>query len=146
MPEFQLDYGSPDAARLFKQLDEFTQGYIEAIFFTDASPDSEDLADAKFEELAPATLVDIIGDCLLFEFGGPGDWASRTALDLAYDYACVDYDAHRAGTDYWLTRNHHGAGYWDRGLGEIGRELTELAHAAGSRNLYRGDDNLLYLS
>lgn len=30
------------------------------------------------------------------------------------------------GHDYWLTRNGHGAGFWDRGLGEVGDKLSEL--------------------
>jgi hypothetical protein len=29
------------------------------------------------------------------------------------------------GHDFWLTRQGHGAGFWDRGLGKIGDQLTE---------------------
>ena len=50
------------------------------------------------------------------------------------------YDASSAGHDFWLTRNHHGAGFWDRGLGEVGRKLTEAAHVYGDYDLYVGDD------
>ena len=32
-----------------------------------------------------------------------------------------------AGHDYWLTRNGHGTGYWDRDLGEIGDQLTRAS-------------------
>lgn len=46
----------------------------------------------------------------------------------------------QAGHDFWLTRNHHGAGFWDRGYGEIGDKLTTLAHKYGEKNLYLGDD------
>lgn len=46
--------------------------------------------------------------------------------------------------DFWLTRNRHGAGFWDRGLGDIGRELTDMAHAWGSAYLYIGDDGNIY--
>lgn len=31
------------------------------------------------------------------------------------------------GHDLYLTSNHHGAGFWDRGLGELGDRLTEAA-------------------
>jgi hypothetical protein len=41
----------------------------------------------------------------------------------------VDYDT--AGHDFWLTRNGHGAGFWDRGLGEQGERLTELSEEFG---------------
>lgn len=44
------------------------------------------------------------------------------------------------GHDFWLTRNHHGAGFWDRGLGDLGKKLTEWAHSYGSLDVYLGDD------
>lgn len=31
------------------------------------------------------------------------------------------------GHDFWLTRAGHGAGFWDRDLGEVGKKLTEAA-------------------
>ena len=34
-------------------------------------------------------------------------------------------DAAQTGHDFILTANHHGVGFWDRGLGEIGDRLTE---------------------
>lgn len=50
----------------------------------------------------------------------------------------------QAGHDFWLTRNGHGAGFWDRGLGEVGRKLTEAAKVYGSQDLYIGDDGKIY--
>ena len=38
--------------------------------------------------------------------------------------------------DFWLTRNRHGAGFWDRGLGAIGDRLTAMSHTYGSVDLY----------
>jgi hypothetical protein len=40
------------------------------------------------------------------------------------------------GHDFWLTRNGHGAGFWDRGLGERGQWLTDMAKPFGSAYLY----------
>ena len=48
------------------------------------------------------------------------------------------------GHDYVLTCNGHGAGFWDRGLGELGDRLTDAAHAEGEFDLYVGDDGELY--
>jgi hypothetical protein len=48
------------------------------------------------------------------------------------------------GHDLWLTRNHHGAGFRDRGLGELGGELTKRAHAYGGVGLYVGDDGQVH--
>lgn len=49
-------------------------------------------------------------------------------------------DAGAAGHDLWLTRNHHGAGFWDRGLGAVGDVLTREAHAMGSSDVYVSDE------
>lgn len=47
--------------------------------------------------------------------------------------------------DFWLTRNHHGAGFWDGDYPkELGEKLTTIAHGFGECNLYIGDDDLAY--
>lgn len=52
--------------------------------------------------------------------------------------------AQQAAHDFWLTRNHHGVGFWDRGYGAAGQRLTELADAYGGQDLYIGDDGLIW--
>lgn len=53
----------------------------------------------------------------------------------------------QAGHDLWLTRNGHGAGFWDRGLpAAIDEELSNAARAMGSVDLYVGDDGKVYQS
>lgn len=132
MPEFILDHGSPAGSRAFAALDTFTQGYAEALFWTDCNADRDDVGEATFVELAPAALASIVEDCR--------DFQDANADDLA------EIDDHQAGVDFWLTRNRHGAGFWDRGHGDKGKRLTEAAHAYGACDVYRGDDGLLYLS
>ena len=142
MPEFILDLGAPEAARAYAALDEFTQGYIEAMFFTDASdPDDGDLEHATFAELARSTRRQIIVDSAAFQKQHLED------LDEAIDNGRINgYDLKAAGRDFWYTRNHHGVGFWDRSLGDVGDKLTEAAHAFGEVSLYRGDDGLIYLT
>jgi hypothetical protein len=48
------------------------------------------------------------------------------------------------GHDFWLTRNRHGAGFWDRGLGEVGERLTAATRPYGEIDLYVGDDGAIY--
>jgi hypothetical protein len=55
-------------------------------------------------------------------------------------------NAGAVGHDLWLTRNRHGAGFWERGLGVIGQRLTEAAHAMGPVDLYVGDDRRVHVS
>lgn len=53
-------------------------------------------------------------------------------------------DSEQIGHDFWLTRNGHGAGFWDRGLGERGDWLTQQCKIFGGMSLVVGDDGKLY--
>lgn len=46
------------------------------------------------------------------------------------------------GHDFWLTREGHGAGFWDRGYGAVGDKLTAAAHGYGNA----GDELAMELS
>lgn len=50
----------------------------------------------------------------------------------------------RNGHDFWLTRNRHGAGFWDRNYGAVGERLTEAAQGYGEQVIFEGDDGRLY--
>jgi hypothetical protein len=56
------------------------------------------------------------------------------------------YNPERAGHDFWLTRNSHGAGFWDRGLGDVGDRLSDSCKPYGSCYLHIGDDGKIYAS
>jgi hypothetical protein len=140
------------------ELDTFTEAYIEAALWAsmDESDDSGgEPLDANYtvDDIAPETLAEMIADCqdfLTVEENG------HTVADLVAD------DEARAGHDFWLTRNRHGAGFWDGyweepyvelnddgepGLVQrwptAGDYLTAMAHAYGSYDLYVGDDGLI---
>lgn len=55
-------------------------------------------------------------------------------------------DAEQAGYDFVLTRNGHGAGFWDRGYGDAGDELTKWAKTFGEMHAYVGDDGQVYVA
>lgn len=46
----------------------------------------------------------------------------------------------QAGHYFWLTRNRHGAGFWDAGAGRVGDLLSDRAHTYGSAYLWADDD------
>lgn len=54
------------------------------------------------------------------------------------------YDSEYAGHDFALTRNHHGAGFWDRGFGETGESLTTWAHSFGEASLFVDADEKVH--
>lgn len=147
MPEFILDNGTPEAARAFEALDRFTQGYIEAAFFTetgDRDGAENGLEHATFAELAPGALARMVADCQKFQYG-------ENAVDfhniLPDEHSKAECEASMAGHDFWLTRNHHGAGFWDGDWPEpYATRLTDAACSFGECDLYRGDDGLIYLT
>lgn len=55
-----------------------------------------------------------------------------TLQALIEDGSCPGWDYH--GHDFHLTRDHHGAGFWDRGYGEAGDLLTQLAEEYGENS------------
>lgn len=54
------------------------------------------------------------------------------------------------GYDLWLTRNGHGAGFWDRpGSADVlaaGARLSDAARKMGEQDIYVGDDGKVWLS
>ena len=104
--------------------------YLEAAKFTDCDPDSKDgMADADFSE---AFLNSSREDC-------------RNFVNLVHDLEGVENITEEAlGNDFWLTRNRHGAGFWDRGLEQLGDDLSFWADTFSTVDLYLGDDGLIY--
>jgi hypothetical protein len=137
MPEFQMPFESNADLKTFQDLDEFTQGYLQALFFTECHSDNPELEDATFADLAPESLSDAISECAQFQADNKGP------LNLAYSRG--SYDAAQAGRDYWFTRNGHGVGFWDRGLGHVGETLSDACRYA-EVDVYRGDDGKVHLS
>lgn len=112
---------------------EYLEGYQECALWSSTDDDGEPLDDSGML-LAPETLDWFLADCGAFlgEIDG---------LDLPWR---DEVEWNQLGRDLWLTRNGHGAGFWDRGLGDLGGALSEAAERQGSADLYIGDDGLIY--
>ena len=53
----------------------------------------------------------------------------------------MHFDYSQMGHDLYLTRCGHGAGFWDRGLNELGDRLTQAAESIGNdEHLYQWYD------
>lgn len=105
-----------------------------------------ELENKTFADLAPETLAQIESDCAAFINMLPVDDGGNTMIDLAIENGPTSYSEESAGNDFWLTRNRHGVGFWDRGLGEVGAALADHARFMGEVSLYVGDDGKLYLA
>lgn len=64
-----------------------------------------------------------------------GDEAEQRICNAAHEYIRL-MGTEQFGHDMALTRNGHGAGFWDRGLGEVGDVLTEWAKGLGTLNVF----------
>lgn len=121
-----------------RDLDEFTMAYVIAALWSSNDDDGDPLEDNYgVEDLAPEALATIIRECQQFQaqHGIPQYSDSRHS------------DAEKAGHDFWLTRNGHGSGFWDRDeLSEDDQDkYTQAAKAFGECDLYVGDDGKLYI-
>lgn len=114
-------------------LDEFVGQYLRTALWSSHGDDGEPL-DGLYE------VSDISDDATQAAYEECKDFILGNAQDLA-----EIIDAGQAGHDFWLTRNGHGAGFWDRGLGELGDRLTEASKVYGESDLYVGDDGLVHI-
>lgn len=118
-------------------IDAFTRGYLEcALFTSDPDPSSGEWSEHDqwtIENIDPASLKRAIEVCADFQ------QANRADLNEVEDTYHVD--ASRNGHDFWLTRNGHGAGFWDRGYGALGDKLTKASKAYGTADVYGPDTN-----
>ena len=105
-----------------KQLpaDDFLRGYLTAAMRTEyPGPSSGDFRALDwFQRLPESFVTESEADCKDFQESNQADLASL--------------DMEQAGTDFWLSRNRHGSGFWDRGLGKVGDRLHKAAKVYGS--------------
>lgn len=118
----------------------FINAYVGALYFTSTDGENGDET-LEGRELSKEAAVDISFDC--YQFMLDNEELLKQATDR------VGYDMARAGHDFWLTRNGHGAGFWDRdelSEGGLGDKLTEACKTFGESTAYRGDDGLIYVN
>lgn len=109
--------------------------YLEAVEFTDFGEDGQPERGSDFSQEA---LDKALADCMAFI----NTIANHGLID---EYIEKGGSAEQLGHDFWLTRNRHGVGFWDRGLGGLGEQLTKHAQSFPERYAYSGDDGLVYI-
>jgi hypothetical protein len=105
------------------KLDTFTTAYIECAVWSSTDDTGEPLDNLDLE-IHPETVDQMVKDCQDFQ---------AAAGEL------IDDNLSQAGHDFWLTRNGHGAGFWDGEWPEHGDTLTKLAKSFGPVELYVDD-------
>jgi len=123
----------------------FLDSYIESALWSSTDDDGEPLDNNYgIDDISTGTLVTMAEDCIGFlslvtdmegKYGEElENWYQGSSQYSAFDVA---------GHDFWLTRERHGAGFWD-GDWKHGQELTDLAQTYSGNGLYVGDDGKIY--
>lgn len=121
--------------------DDFLKGYLLGLAFTASDAEGEplfhhpgqDITDCidpiteVFDKLSDEDKITVLYDCAHF---------------LAQATSMIGGNAIAAGSDFHLTRNGHGAGFWDGDWPVHGKKLTDLSNTFGSRELYRENGRL----
>lgn len=120
------------------ELDTFTRAYIKCALWCSSNWGNDEDCPPSFEsdgytvdDMAPEALAECVADCEAFQ------------RDHSED---IGMEAGQAGYDFWLTRNGHGAGFWDGDWPEAaGQRLTDASKVYGSVDPYLGDDGRIYV-
>ena len=147
-------------------LQSFTDAYIEAALWSSqyGEEGEEKNMDDGEHDIAPETLAKMEADCKAF-YGTCSNLLTegacfRSAQGVkSHSFASLRSDSHsnrgsgryhvdeQAGHDFWLTRNGHGAGFWDGDWIEPAATiLDKTSKHFGNVDLYVGDDRLIYQS
>lgn len=122
-----------DRQRLASMIDAYIDTMLWAETDDDGTPLDEDYASYDLSDEAKADIEEDCADFLgLLERVGCR-WESEMPIEsLAHDF--------------YLTRNGHGTGFWDRDYDDdtIGEALDNWSKTYGTQGLYVGDDGLLY--
>lgn len=143
-----LDEREPETGAELAQVDKdfcnLLTGYIACMLWsTSGDYKGRELESLEDYSLAPATFDKCADDCRTLYINNRDDCAEAAAR-----FSCHNDNTgyQGVGHDFWLTRNHHGAGFWDGDLPEaVGKRLTEVSHTFGELSPYLGDDKRVYL-
>lgn len=120
------------------QSTQFLRAYLEGLLFSETATETGEPLHANFDlDDVPESVWDSSRrDC---------EWFLERIEDSGESITL--YDTEQAGHDLALTRNGHGAGFWDGDWSEpFATIATDLARDLGEHHLDIGDDGELYES
>jgi len=116
-------------AKLERGFARFLSSYLQCALWAETDGDNPLDKNYLVADIAVETKAKMEADCRAF---------------FEKNYHLLDEQFGNAGHDFWLTRNGHGAGFWDGSWEEHGDELTEASKAFGEFELSVGDDKKIY--
>lgn len=116
--------------------------YLACAIWSSYNPETHEPLDSDYGLCDFSTEARLQGESDLADFL---DYCDEQTPDW-FDRLSGDYGFEQLAHDFWLTRNGHGTGFWDRGLGKLGDELTEHADTFGPVDIYVSDQNELEIA
>ena len=129
---------------------DFVRQYLETMLWStndDETPLDDIQGNKGLTEFVSAELIaQATKDCERFccEVRNAGLWDEAMRFIQGGDETTIAHD-------FWLTRNGHGAGFWDGDYEDyvgqdnsVGDRLTVVANKFGECNPYLGDDGMVY--
>lgn len=139
---------------LSKNIDNVVRGYVEAMLWANAWCGYGDCEDGRevgecehtrgaekrfgledFSDADQRTIRDEVENFVIGNLPDFNEYLERRDCDPS-EGTPADYFGH----DFALTRNGHGAGFWDRGLGELGDRLTAASKPYGESSINIGEN------
>lgn len=111
------------------ELDDFEESYFEAALWSTVDAETGEALDniADVEDIArlmPQWYNEQLNDIAGFR---RDNWQLLELVKA--EHGATDA---QNGHDFWLTRERHGVGFWDRGYGDVGDELSKEAEVYGN--------------
>lgn len=114
------------------EISDFTDAFLECALWTATDEEGNPLDENySMEDYAEETIAKAKKECEEFILAN---------MELLHGL-----DPKQCGHDFSLTRDGHGTGFWDRGYGKVGEELSEICRPYGEAPVYAGDDGKLYI-
>jgi hypothetical protein len=127
----------------FAFIKDFTKAYIECMLWSSTGTEEEEFEflDEKYsiDDLSPEALTQINKDI--------ADFMGESYIEVSEAYHKHNVDASQFGHDFWLSRNGHGTGFWDRPevyTKELADKLNKKAKKFHEIYAYVGDDEKIY--
>ena len=117
-----------------EEVREALDGYLQAAKFTGVTQDGDSLDGTDYAWSGDAqneARDDVI------------DFVSSNVAAIREFQRVTGHGWLQVGIDFSLTRNGHGSGYWDRGAGDVGIELTNVSKPHGEAIVYVDDNEEL---
>ena len=123
-----------------ENLEDYVYDYLSTALWASGEDEEGELLDLNYDtdDFSPETIEKAKQDLREFEIEA-GETLKEAVNEMGYGYEDVAHD-------FWMTRNGHGVGFWDRTeIKGQGKTLAGIAKTFPEVNVFVGDDGKLII-